>query len=381
MKKTFKSYLKDRSGNFAIMFSIVASLLVGVVAIAFDTSRTYKLRESLVNIADSAALAGAYVATSNTEDREEVVKRLIEFHMMDFPPGIKLNPPSINFDDANSELTVSLDATLDTVLGSAFGFAALDVSGQSATTYAQDDIDSISMAFVLDVSGSMNNPSASGERKIDILMRSVSTMFDVIEETAPRTDILQRKMRTGMTAFDIDLVPEYTVPMNFGWIDVENEVNSLNAGGDTNTTPAFQLAHQMLLNDTPKAPDLREYIILMTDGANDDPDENGNTRVLCETAKAQGMQIFSIAFEIPEESLAEAQDLLRGCASGDNNVSGDVLMSASLSVADSAVTIPNYPDSEQTMQYYFEAENAAELQTAFQQIGEEIGKFETRIIR
>ena len=56
-------------------------------------------------------------------------------------------------------------------------------------------------------------------------------------------------------------------------------------------------------------------------------------------------------------------------------------MSASLSVADSAETIPNYPDSEQTMQYYFEAENAAELQTAFQQIGEEIGKFETRIIR
>ena len=368
MKRTFKSYLKDRSGNFAMMFSIVASLLVGVVAIAFDTSRTYKLRESLVNIADSAALAGAYVATSNPEDREEVVKRLIEFHMMDFPPGIKLNPPSINFDDANSELTVSLDATLDTVLGSAFGFAALDVSGQSATTYAQDNIDSISMAFVLDVSGSMNTNSTLGGTRLNALQNAVVSMFDVIEDTVPRPDLLQQKMRTGMTAFNIALVDAHTVDMNYGYLGVENRVKGLNAGGNTSTTAAFELALEMLTNDTPKPSNLTEYIILMTDGANDNPPDNGLTRTLCDQAKAQGILVYSIAFEAEPDG----QDLLRACASAEVNFSG----SETGEVNTSENALENH-----TSQFYFDAQNAIELEAAFRQIGEEVGNFETRIIR
>lgn len=367
MIEALKSYLKNTSGNFAIMFSVVVSLLVGVAAFALDTAKGYKLRSALTDIADAAALGGAFVATTNPEDREETVKKIIDFHLMDFPSGFKLSSSSINFDDANSELTVSLDASFDTIFGSAFGLPSLDILGQSATTYAQDDISPISMAFVLDVSGSMNGNSSSGGKKIDALKKSVSSMFDVIEATAPRKDILQNKMRTGMTAFDIDLVIEHTVPMSFGWVDVENEVKSLNPGGDTNTTPAFQLAHQMLLNDTPKPSNLREYLILMTDGANDDFLENANTVALCDTAKAQGMKVFSIAFEAPPVG----QDLLRACASGDNNVSGAVVASAS----------PEVPDSASTRQYYFDAQNAIELEAAFQQIGEEIGKFETRIIR
>jgi len=34
-----------------------------------------------------------------------------------------------------------------------------------------------------------------------------------------------------------------------------------------------------------------------------------------------------------------------------------------------------------TDQFYFDAQNAIELEAAFRQIGEEIGNFETRIIR
>ena len=227
----------------------------------------------------------------------------------------------------------------------------------------------------------MNRQSSSGGSKIDALQHSVEAMFDVIEDTAPRKDILQTKIRTGMTAFDIDLVAEHTIPMGFGWTTVEHEVFSLKPGGDTNTTPAFNLAFQMLANDTHNPDNLRKFIILMTDGENDDLAENANTILLCNQAKAQGILVFSIAFEAPQLG----QDLLRACASGDNEISSEseiqtVSLSANLGrqgnpapVADDAATDGG--------QFYFDAQNAHELEAAFRQIGEEIGKFEPRIIR
>ena len=96
----------------------------------------------------------------------------------------------------------------------------------------------------------------------------------------------------------------------------------------------------------------------MTDGENDDLAENANTILLCDQAKAQGILVFSIAFEAPQEG----QDLLRACASGNT-----------APVANDTAT------DEQ--QFYFDAQNAHELEAAFRQIGEEIGRFEPRIIR
>ena len=169
--------------------------------------------------------------------------------------------------------------------------------------------------------------------------------------------------------------------MGFGWTTVEHEVFDLKPSGDTNTTPAFDLAFQMLANDTHNADNLRKFLILMTDGENDDLNENANTIVLCNQAKAQGIQVFSIAFEAPQEG----QDLLRACASGNNEISDEsdtqsVTISADLNQQGNTVPVANDAETD-GQQYYFDAQNANELEAAFRQIGQEIGRFEPRIIR
>ena len=368
MKKLLVDFKNNQQGNIAMMFGITLVMLVGSLAVALDLSKAYQLRSSLTDIADAAALAGAYVATTDGENREAVVQKIIDFHLAELPSNINNLTPSITFDDATSELTVTLNGQVEASFASLIGFSKLDVTGQSATTYTQNDISPISMAFVLDVSGSMNRSSSSGGSKLNALKNAVSSMFDVIEDTAPRKDILNQKMRTGMTAFNIALVDAHTVPMEFGSLGVENRVASLNAGGDTNTTPAFALALNMLENDTPKPGNLAEYIILMTDGKNDFEVDNGNTLDLCDQAKAQGITVYSIAFEAPQVG----QDLLRGCASGEVDFSGSETGLENLS----DTSLENH-----TNQFYFDAQNAIELEAAFRQIGEDIGNFETRIIR
>ena len=356
MGSLFAAYKHDQQGNVAMMFGGIIFLLLGLLALAIDFSKAYNMRASLTDIADSAALAGAYVATTDKDNREAVVQNIIDFHRAS--ETIENMEPSINFDDTNSELVVTLKGQVQTSFAALFGFSKINVTGQSVTTFGQNNLAPVSMAFVLDVSGSMNRQSSSGGSKIDALQHSVEAMFDVIEDTAPRKDILQTKIRTGMTAFDIDLVAEHTIPMGFGWTTVEHEVFSLKPGGDTNTTPAFNLAFQMLANDTHNPDNLRKFIILMTDGENDDLAENANTILLCDQAKAQGILVFSIAFEAPQEG----QDLLRACASGNTApVANDI--------------------ATDEQQFYFDAQNAHELEAAFRQIGEEIGRFEPRIIR
>lgn len=363
-----KKFWKNEQGNIAMMFAVALIFLLGAIALAVDISKAYKLRSSLTDIADAAALGGAYAATTDGEDRTAIVQSIIDFHLAKLPSNIKFEASSINFDDAISELTVTLNGRVETDFASAIGVPDVDVIGQSVTTYAQNDINPISMAFVLDVSGSMNGTSSSGGTKLAGLQQAVSSLFRVIEETAPRKDVLRNKMRTGMTAFNLNLVPAHTVLLEFGSASVESRVAALTAGGDTNTTPAFELAMDMLVDDSPKPEGLREFIIFMSDGANDDPAENGNTILLCDEAKAQGLKVFSIAFEAPQAG----QDLLRDCASGDNTAPGAI---------DPLRTINTVSQNADTRQYYFDAQNADELNASFRQIGEEIGKFEARIIR
>ena len=108
----------------------------------------------------------------------------------------------------------------------------------------------------------------------------------------------------------------------------------------------------------------------MTDGRNDNQAENGNTILLCDQAKALGIEIFSIAIQ----AALRGQALLRACASGNktaNNAGED----------QDSIPPASPVAGTQAQQYYFDAQNGDELVAAFRQIGREIGRFDLRIVR
>ena len=55
----------------------------------------------------------------------------------------------------------------------------------------------------------------------------------------------------------------------------------------------------------------RRHIVFMTDGDNNYTSADTETKATCETAKAAGVQIFSVAFMAP----SKGQKLLQYCAS------------------------------------------------------------------
>lgn len=94
----------------------------------------------------------------------------------------------------------------------------------------------------------------------------------------------------------------------------------------------------------------RKALVLMSDGANtrsprangshwdNDADEaNAITAAVCEEIKDQGIELYAISFEVDD---ATTEDLLKACASGEDN--------------------------------YYDAEGAAELQAAFDDIGSDL---------
>ncbi|WP_409433767.1 pilus assembly protein TadG-related protein [Litorimonas sp. RW-G-Af-16] len=355
-KVPFRSFIADNSGNVAMMFSAMMVVLVGGVALATDASMAFKTRESLTNIADSAALSGAFVATTNKDEREDIVQKTIDFHVSNLGSHLDVEDAIIKFDDSADEVTVTLRSKQNTTFAKVFGKKDIAVKGQSVASYAMEEVNPVSMTLVVDISSSMSGSTSDGRIKIDVLKDATETLFDAIEDSAPRKDILKTKMRSGLTVYSNDMVDAHTVPMAYGWNNVESEVKSLVTLYGTNSTLAFKTAYDMLTNDPNQPADLKEYIVFMTDGANNSSLESDATRAHCEAAKADGITIFSVAFEAP--SAGEA--LLRDCASLNDGATD--------------------PASAKT-QYYFDTNNAAEFEAAFKAIGEQIGKLETRIVR
>ena len=81
MGSLFVAFKNDQQGNVAMMFGGLIFVLLGLLALAIDFSKAYNMRASLTDVADSAALAGAYVATTDIDNREAVVQNIIEFHL------------------------------------------------------------------------------------------------------------------------------------------------------------------------------------------------------------------------------------------------------------------------------------------------------------
>ncbi len=369
-----------------MMFAGCSLMLLGGLALAVDGSRAYNTKSALSDMADAASLAGAYVAMTDKANREQVVKSALDEHSTNLPENQVIGQPSIIFNDAAQELTVRLSSDVSTTFGKVLGKDKFIVESESVTSYAIEDVQPVSLALVVDVSGSMSWASEDGQIKIDSLRDAANIMFDAIENAAPRRDILLTKVRSGMTAYNTEIRPEYTVNMAYGWDHVRSEVGRLFAEGGTSSTDAFAAGYNMLRDDPHKPENLRQFIVFMTDGANNDLADNGLTEALCTQAKLDEIEIYSVAFEAP----AEGKQMLLTCASADDGTKKNEKCETDEDDDDRDGRDDDAADDDgdgrkkcekDKRKYYFDAENAKEFEAAFKKIGEEIGNLNTRIIR
>lgn len=376
-----KSFFASRDGNFAFTTALVLPAMLMVIGLALDVTEMSRVKGNLQEAVDSAALSAASALAAkgaSEKDAKALAASFIQGHMAASSDDKKnLSSPAIDIGQkalsSNAKsFTVKVSANYTVKLS---GFQVLlgrNTATVNAVGVAESSTESknpLSMYLVLDRSGSMqwvtttvdtsqsacnnyyesNWPKATYEKpcylkKIDSLKMAVSALAAQFDQLDPKKELV----RTGAVSYSS--ANNTPTPLAWGTAATKSYVEALTATGGTNSTAAIQAAYNGLIAASENQAHLTKnglvpakYIVFMTDGANDSTSVDTSTKAVCDTAKKNGVQIYTVAFSAPDRG----KQLLTYCSSGSG--------------------------------YAFEAENVNQLVAAFQSIAAKTSKLSNRL--
>ena len=340
-----RRWVGDRSGNVAMMFGLCIAPLMIAIGAGIDLSNQSRVQQKLAGTVDAIALASAR-EYRDREHRDEIAQRFLDANMTDdYGPGVQVTSLDVNFDDDADEVTVSMQATMPTLMLGVAGIDSVNLSARSKVSYEGHVSEPVSIAMVLDVSGSM-----SWNGKIYTLRNAATHLLDQLAAADP-DDVY---VRTGLVTYYSSI--RNIVGMDWGIDHTRSVVQGLWANGGTRSTSAVDLAGEWLMGDEELAEhedqnvhegeefDLHRFVIFMTDGDNNYTSDDAATRALCDEIKEDGIEIFTVAFEAPWRG----RQLLNYCASSE--------------------------------EHYFDAQDSQEFLAAFTEIAERIESAFLRIL-
>ncbi len=164
-------------GGVATIVGLSIIPLALAVGLAVDGGLAYGAHNKLQGAIDAAALASARSASTEGADVEADARMYFDAN---FPSGY-LGSQVTNFDavfnEETGELTIDAEIDMPTSFMRIAGFSTIPVG---AGAIAQQQLNGIELAMVLDVTGSMNDPDPSGGTKLDALKGASETLLDVI---------------------------------------------------------------------------------------------------------------------------------------------------------------------------------------------------------
>lgn len=392
--RTFITMWRDRGGNFGMMTALLAPLLFAVGGVSIDMANMLMSKNQLQDATDAAALAAASALVSkeqpSIEAAQEIARKFLRTQVAGAPSVAETESGADSEDDG---VDVGISETQNGATGKTFkvtvtakqivNFNAMTrLLGQDRVTLetsstaesATESKNALSMYLVLDRSGSMawktdtintakkscpNYTESTWSKypnlkatspcyvaKIDALKTAASDLFAQLEVADPDSTYV----RTGAVSYNAS----QDTPGDIAW-GVTNTalyVNALEATGGTASGNAFKSAYQKVTASAENTAHASKngqvptkYIVFMTDGENNYTSEDTLTKQWCDTAKANKVEVYSVAFMAP----SRGQALLKYCASSTS--------------------------------HYFEAEEAADLVAAFKAIGERASAMVSRLTK
>lgn len=144
----WRRYRTQTAGAIAIVFAIMAPVMVGAAGMALDFSRAYLVQQRLAQAIDASALAGAASST----DAGEIERKIKEFFEVNYPPeklGLTFEP---HVEVLGNEVRVTGTAQYETMFLRVIGINDIDVD---AKTIVQREVQGIEVVLVMDNTGSM----------------------------------------------------------------------------------------------------------------------------------------------------------------------------------------------------------------------------------
>ena len=177
---------RDISGQVAILFALSIIPIVAVAGFAIDFQQTVKRKAKVQLVMDSAVLAAARVKQSGASNAE--IKLAVQ-QFMDAQigglGGLDCDPTTVVVTENSEEIDASILCEQTTALIKVVGREEMPFRVSSASEYGIDKVD---VAFMFDVSGSMNSSSrlvnlkAAAIEAIDVLLPNGASP-ELIEDT------------------------------------------------------------------------------------------------------------------------------------------------------------------------------------------------------
>jgi len=177
---------RDKSGQVAILFALSIIPLVAVAGFAIDFQQTVKRKAKVQLVMDSAVLAAARVKQTGASDAEirQTVQQFMDAQIGGLG-GLDCDPTSVTVSNTDEEIDASILCKQTTYLIKVIGREDMPFRVNSASEYGIDKVD---VAFMFDISGSMNssnrltNLKAAAHEAIDVLLPAGAPP-ELIEDT------------------------------------------------------------------------------------------------------------------------------------------------------------------------------------------------------
>lgn len=368
--ETLSRFRRSTGGSVAIIFSLAFTAILLAAGVALDYQRWVHTQSRLQDALDAALLAAASSGEDNTVKLEKIMAAYLEANWSRMYPDVKV---SYNFSIAsNGRLNGRARATVPTTLMALAGIQKMTADVKAQVVRGGNVLE---LAVVLDTTGSMssNNRMANlkvaatdlvktlikdGEEDVRIALVPYAAYVNVGTQYRGQSWLKLGKEDekntwygcVGSRNYPLDTNDDYGSTPIPGILKVTctNElvrltdqlgplvstIESMTPKGYT-YIPAGLLWGWRAISDelpfadgTPKAvkvrnKPVRKAIVLMTDGENTIsptyPGHDGKntkladqlTATLCSNAKKEGIEIYTVAFEMTGKT---AKDVLLGCA-------------------------------------------------------------------
>ncbi|MEH6488152.1 pilus assembly protein [Hyphomonas oceanitis] len=171
----------SRQGNVAIMAALFIPAVLAFGGIAVDFQYTVRQKNKVQHEMDSAVLAGALSRQAGKSEAEVSadVRAYANALIDQQSGGISCTPITVNFNPDNKDIEGSIRCDQPTFISNLMGFEKLSFPVSSTSTYAIGNAD---VAFVFDVSGSMNSYN-----RLSLLKSAAEVAFDeLLPDDKPR---------------------------------------------------------------------------------------------------------------------------------------------------------------------------------------------------
>ncbi len=152
------SFWSDRRGNVAMMFGLAAIPFFAFGGLAVDYSRAMMVKNRLSTALDATALA---VAGQTGQTQSQLITSANAYFKANYPDSELGTPSALQITFADRQITVSATATVDTLIMGLIGYDTMSVA---ATAEVKKSSNSLEIAMVLDITGSMGGSAIADLR-------------------------------------------------------------------------------------------------------------------------------------------------------------------------------------------------------------------------